>query len=249
MDPLTIVAGSFALVGGIAKTSILLVNFSREVHDATNDLDAISAELQALAAVLDPLTRVLSKGATGGVSDALVAQVGVTITGCNAVVDQIEENIQKYRRTPSSEPWGLRDRDATDLLSSRCAEHEELKFHARLESFEFYGEGPDSAMSHVKFPAGSVVDRLVSASNCRLAWYGFSEGKALPRDDRLAFGRLAIVWVLADGARTSVSWVDEVLTSSEPIYSDRATDSLRLSLRRQSKSDEPGTLYMLFDNR
>ena len=80
------------------KASLTIVQFSRDVRDATKDLDTVSKELQALAAVLDPLARGLSRCRNGTVSGALAQQVETTLGGCVLVVEQVEENVQKYKR-------------------------------------------------------------------------------------------------------------------------------------------------------
>jgi hypothetical protein len=99
MDPLSIAASAFSLAGGIAKASVALVEFSRNARDAAADLDAISREMKALNAVLQPLVQCIGqKRAGSSVPDALAAQIGSTIDGCKLVVGQIEENVRVYQR-------------------------------------------------------------------------------------------------------------------------------------------------------
>ncbi|KAH6957827.1 hypothetical protein BKA56DRAFT_737589 [Ilyonectria sp. MPI-CAGE-AT-0026] len=98
MDPLSIVTASFSLASGIAKASLSLSQFARDVRDSADDLDAISKEMQSLAAVLDPLTRSMARRRDGPLPEVLVLQVDTTITGCVVVVEQIEQTIQKYLR-------------------------------------------------------------------------------------------------------------------------------------------------------
>lgn len=98
MDPLSIVTASFSLAGGIAKASLSLSQFACDVRDSADDLDAISKEMQSLAAVLDPLTRSMARRRDGPLPEVLVLQVDTTISGCVVVIDQIEQTIQKYRR-------------------------------------------------------------------------------------------------------------------------------------------------------
>lgn len=109
MDPLSIVSASFGLASGIAKTSIAIAVFARDARDAVKDLDAISAELQALAAVLDPLARIMSKASVVSIPEALIRQVDVTLLGCTMVVEQIGENLQKYKRNKvfSKAAWAM----------------------------------------------------------------------------------------------------------------------------------------------
>jgi hypothetical protein len=97
MDPLSIVGTSFALAGSIAKTAMVLTRFTGEFRDSGDDLMRISSELQAIATILDPLTRVLSRSLKGGLPQSLIEQVDTTLTGCVSAVAQVEAHIEKYQ--------------------------------------------------------------------------------------------------------------------------------------------------------
>ncbi|KPM46263.1 hypothetical protein AK830_g283 [Neonectria ditissima] len=97
MDPLSIVGTSFALAGALAKTGMVLAKFSREFRACADDLGGILNELQAIATILDPLTRVLSRSLKGGLPESLFEQVDNTMTGCVSAVAQVEGHIQKYQ--------------------------------------------------------------------------------------------------------------------------------------------------------
>ncbi|KAK7433070.1 hypothetical protein QQZ08_000544 [Neonectria magnoliae] len=97
MDPLSIVGTSFALVGALAKTGMVLTRFSTEFRACADDLGGISNELQAIATILDPLTRVLSRSLKGGLPENLFEQVDNTMAGCVSVVAQVEGHILKYQ--------------------------------------------------------------------------------------------------------------------------------------------------------
>jgi hypothetical protein len=107
MDPLSIAASAFGLAGGIAKTSLALTQFSNSFRGAAEDLNAISAELQALSSILDPLP------------ESLISQVDNTLTGCVVMIDQIADTIEKYRRntTWTKTKWVLMGKD--DVLKLR----------------------------------------------------------------------------------------------------------------------------------
>ncbi|KAK3361705.1 hypothetical protein B0T24DRAFT_113384 [Lasiosphaeria ovina] len=98
MDGVSIAATCFSLAGGIAKASVVLVHFARDVRDAAQDLDDVLAELRALASVLNPLTKSLTQETLSSIPEQLVLQVESTLGGCTAVVEQIEENVHRYRR-------------------------------------------------------------------------------------------------------------------------------------------------------
>ncbi|KAH6880800.1 hypothetical protein B0T10DRAFT_565532 [Thelonectria olida] len=97
MDPLSIVGTSFALAGSIAKTAMVLTKFSGDFRDSRDDLMRISSELQAIATILDPLTRVLSRSLKGGLPQSLIEQVDNTLTGCVSAVAQVEAHVEKYQ--------------------------------------------------------------------------------------------------------------------------------------------------------
>lgn len=99
MDPLTIVSAAVSLTAGIAKASFAVSEFIRDARDASKDLDGVCKELQALAAVVDPLTRSLTRARGSNVlPNDLVVRIGETLEGCDAVVEQIAANVRKYQR-------------------------------------------------------------------------------------------------------------------------------------------------------
>ncbi|KAK5659722.1 hypothetical protein OQA88_933 [Cercophora sp. LCS_1] len=98
MDPLSIAASAFSLAGCIAKASFAIIEFSRDARDAAKDLSAVTDELHALSAVLDPIARCLTTTSATTIPEALATQVDSALGGCVAVVEQITENVQKYRQ-------------------------------------------------------------------------------------------------------------------------------------------------------
>lgn len=96
MDPLSIAAACFSLAGVTAKTLTAIVEFRRDVRDAPKDMDAIATELKAIAAMLTPLAGSLSTVATMAPA-ALIQKVEGVLSGCTAVVEQIDRTIQKYQ--------------------------------------------------------------------------------------------------------------------------------------------------------
>ncbi|KAK1756995.1 hypothetical protein QBC47DRAFT_378222 [Echria macrotheca] len=118
MDPLSIVAGSFGLAGTIAKVSVIIAEFSRDARHATADLESLSKELQGLSSVLTSLATSIAGTAATNVLPTLVIQVNITLTGCHAVVEQIEEKIQKYRRDKifSKAAWAMFGQTETNKL-------------------------------------------------------------------------------------------------------------------------------------
>ncbi|KAK3326851.1 hypothetical protein B0H66DRAFT_170088 [Apodospora peruviana] len=123
MDPLSITSAAFDLAMGIAKASIAILGFSRDVRDASNDLDAISAELEALTTILDSLGHGNSRATSASIPDELVVRVNDALDGCSTVVEQIEENMKKYKRNKvfSKTSWAVFGRDDTQRLRTSLA--------------------------------------------------------------------------------------------------------------------------------
>lgn len=114
MDPLSIAASAFGLAGGIARLSLALTQFSGSFRDAAEDLGALSAELQALAAILEPLTRALcSPRQQSPLLNDLVSQIDSTLRGCVLTIEQIAETVEKYQQntTWTKATWVLLGKD------------------------------------------------------------------------------------------------------------------------------------------
>ncbi|KAH7110693.1 hypothetical protein EDB81DRAFT_369840 [Dactylonectria macrodidyma] len=128
MDPFSIVATSSSLASCITKTSAVITVFSRDVRDASDDLDAIAKELIALVALLNPLSKSLSQKtpANGGTHSALLAQVDNTLSGCAAAVDQIEATLKKYSR----------DRMWTKMAWAMFGHEDMQQLRSSLESYK-----------------------------------------------------------------------------------------------------------------
>lgn len=98
MDPLSILSASVGLASVIAKVSMTLTTFARDARDATKDLDAISAELKAINTVNVLLGQsVPPSSAESPIPEALLQKIDELLSGTAAVVEQIEENVQKYQ--------------------------------------------------------------------------------------------------------------------------------------------------------
>jgi len=110
MDPITIVSAAISLTTGIAKASFAVSEFVRTAQDASKDLDSVCRELQALAAVVDPLTRSLARARGSDIlPDDLIIQIGEALEGCDTVVEQIAVNVRKYQRDKvwSKAKWAM----------------------------------------------------------------------------------------------------------------------------------------------
>ncbi|KAK4031320.1 hypothetical protein C8A01DRAFT_42219 [Parachaetomium inaequale] len=98
MEPLSIAASSFTIVGAIAKASVAIFEFSRQAKDASTDLEGVSSELQALSEILDLLARHISRAPEGTLPASLSQQLGLSLEGCALVVARIDTTIDKYQK-------------------------------------------------------------------------------------------------------------------------------------------------------
>ncbi|KAH6867555.1 hypothetical protein B0T10DRAFT_502328 [Thelonectria olida] len=126
MDPFSIVATSFSLASCIAKTSMVITVFCRDVRDASDDLDAVAKELRVLGSLLDPLSTSLTQlGTNNRAHDVLLTQIGDALSGCLAAVDQIESTIRKYNRdkTWTKMKWAIFGQEDMEQLRRSLASY------------------------------------------------------------------------------------------------------------------------------
>jgi len=97
MDPLSITTSCLALAGCIAKVSRIIIELTRDARNANRDMDAISTELQALADILTPFATSLPT--LTAVPETLLRRVDTIIVGCATVVDQIDKQLVRYKRS------------------------------------------------------------------------------------------------------------------------------------------------------
>lgn len=99
MESVATVAAAFALAGGIVKATATIAEVSIELHDASDDINAIGKELQSLQALLGPVSKGLARfeAAEEETFAALLAQVKGTLGGALLVVEQIETTLRGYK--------------------------------------------------------------------------------------------------------------------------------------------------------
>lgn len=110
MDPLSIVSASLGLASVIAKVSATLTTFARDARDAAKDLDAVSDELKAISIVIVLIGKSMpSPSAESPISENLLQHIDAMLSGTAALIEQIEENVQKYQsgKTFSKAGWAM----------------------------------------------------------------------------------------------------------------------------------------------
>ncbi len=123
MDPLSIAGTCVGLAATIARTTVEVSQFMRNVRDARSEMDAIARELGSLATVLDILAddaKTASK-----IPDSLEKQVLGIASNCSDVVVQLETTLKKYdgERLKTRVKWTFSGKDDMDKYKSTLAAH------------------------------------------------------------------------------------------------------------------------------
>jgi hypothetical protein len=125
MDPLSITTACVGLVTTIAKVSITVNGFVREVRDARGDLDAVSRELLSLKTVLELLSDDAETSTGGGFPQSLIKQISGILKNCHGVLGQIESSLQNHSGAGVKKgvKWSLSGRDDMNKLRSSLEAH------------------------------------------------------------------------------------------------------------------------------
>lgn len=102
MEPISIAATSLGIAAAVAKTSDAIYDFSRDFKEAANDLSAVTEELKALDAILDPLKRDYSHESTSPLPEHLRKLLEPCLANCTRAVTRVEDAIVKYHH---DETW------------------------------------------------------------------------------------------------------------------------------------------------
>ncbi|KAH8894587.1 hypothetical protein GQ53DRAFT_84425 [Thozetella sp. PMI_491] len=92
-DPLSITTGCLSLISAVAKTTVSVASFIRGCRDARADLTAVNLQLSELRIVLELLHE--DHGAAV-IPDTLQRQILSIIANCTAVVDKIDDLLERY---------------------------------------------------------------------------------------------------------------------------------------------------------
>jgi hypothetical protein len=97
MDPFSIAVTCTALVSTITKLSTTLMGFSRRVRESRHDITVVVQELGSLITTLEYLAEDMSDTENSKrVPSSLVSQIKGILTGCDNVVMQIAQTINKF---------------------------------------------------------------------------------------------------------------------------------------------------------
>jgi hypothetical protein len=98
MDPLSISAACISLIAGIAKISVEVSSFIRDVRDAHKELDAVSRELSSLSISLSALADDSEKH-SHIFQPRLGENVHIVVKNCDQVVAEIGAVLGKMSKS------------------------------------------------------------------------------------------------------------------------------------------------------
>ncbi|OCK75166.1 hypothetical protein K432DRAFT_178857 [Lepidopterella palustris CBS 459.81] len=130
MDPLTIAAGCASLIGTIARLSLTISRFVRDMRGARSDMDSISRELSSLKSVLELLEEDAKEGDSGSghtsaFPETLQQKISGIMSNCNGVLDKIVAVLEKHsiNRIDRNARWVMSGREEVNELRSSLETH------------------------------------------------------------------------------------------------------------------------------
>ena len=105
MDPLSITSASLALLSTAGKTLLGITTFIRGCRDARADLTSVSGELTQLQIVLELLKDDTDVSDDRILPESLQNQILSIIKNCSAVLDSINELLQKHAGKAGATKW------------------------------------------------------------------------------------------------------------------------------------------------
>ncbi|RYP48320.1 hypothetical protein DL768_005776 [Monosporascus sp. mg162] len=146
MESLSITTDCIALGNEIAKASLLLNGFVREVREARADVDEISRELHSLQSVLD-----LLKEDTDALPPQLAAETRSILERCSTVVGELDDcfstlNSNDMPRQEKRRLWIAQGRKDSSRFKPTLEAHRSIIGFALdlIEATKIRGEAPDT---------------------------------------------------------------------------------------------------------
>lgn len=96
MDPLSITATCITLIGTIAKVSITVTGFVRDVRGARSDLDGVSRELLSLKTLLELIAADADDPTGNAFPETLKGQIAEIVTNCAGVVEEVQKTLEVH---------------------------------------------------------------------------------------------------------------------------------------------------------
>ncbi|KAK3693073.1 hypothetical protein B0T22DRAFT_475921 [Podospora appendiculata] len=105
MDPISIATACFALISAANKTSLAVTKFVRGCYEARSDLAGIAGELSQLQLIIELLKDDSAVNDSRITPESLQDQVLSTIKNCMAIIEQINDVVQKHQSKTGAVKW------------------------------------------------------------------------------------------------------------------------------------------------
>ncbi|KAK3332970.1 hypothetical protein B0T19DRAFT_398689 [Cercophora scortea] len=105
MDPISIATACLALISAAGKTSLAVTKFVRGCYEARSDLAGIAGELSQLQLIIELLKDDSAVNDSSITPESLQAQVLSTIKNCMAIIEQINDVVQKHQSKIGAVKW------------------------------------------------------------------------------------------------------------------------------------------------
>ena len=129
MDPLSIAAGCVGIIGAIAKSSMAIRDFVRDVREARRELGATArylAELEmTINLIKDDYTPGDGDSEEGQIPESITAQTKTVIGSCHDILAELDALMEKHnpRRHTAPLRWALKGKDDVSALNRQIEAH------------------------------------------------------------------------------------------------------------------------------
>ncbi len=129
MDPLSITAGCVSIIGTIAKSSMAIRDFVRDVREARRELGATTRHLAELEMTInlikDDYTPGNGESEERHIPESISAQTKTVIGSCNEILAELDALMEKHspRRHTSPMRWALKGKDEVSALNRQIEAH------------------------------------------------------------------------------------------------------------------------------
>ncbi|CAG8957667.1 hypothetical protein HYFRA_00000002 [Hymenoscyphus fraxineus] len=125
MDPLSITATCLTLLGTIAKVSITITSFVRDVRGARSELDGISRELVSLKVLLESIHRDVNDSTGITFPEILQRQIAEIVGNCALIVEEVQKTLEVYQTKGITKAarWALVGKEKMSKLQASLGAH------------------------------------------------------------------------------------------------------------------------------
>lgn len=125
VEPFTLVTGIGNAINLVARTSLNIYAFVKEVRDARKDLTRVNEELSSLRTTLQFIDDDLENADMSLIAQNLEANLSVVVRACTSTVEEIEGLLARYlqHRKTGSIKWSISGKPDADRLRASLESH------------------------------------------------------------------------------------------------------------------------------